>query len=133
MSCGTRAAIARSLAAQGAEPDYVLPTARERQLIVAPNSGVVSRLDALAVGLASWRLGAGRARKEDAVQAAAGIRCLTKPGDRVAAGQPIFELHTDTPERFAAASADLDGAIDIGQAASVPMTRSPLVIDVIRD
>jgi thymidine phosphorylase len=120
------------ITAQGADPNYVLPTARERELIVAPVGGVVSRLDALAVGIASWRLGAGRAKKEDAVQAAAGIRCLAKPGDRVAPGQPIFELHTDSPERLSAAMADLDDAIDIDNAAGPPAITGPLVIQVIR-
>jgi thymidine phosphorylase len=120
------------ITAQGADPNYVLPSARERELIVAPVGGVVSRLDALAVGIASWRLGAGRAKKEDAVQAAAGIRCLAKPGDRVAPGQPIFELHTDSPERLSAAMADLDDAIDIDNAAGPPAITGPLVIQVIR-
>ena len=72
---------------------------------------MVSRLDALAVGMAAWRLGAGRARKEHDVQAAAGILCLAKPGDPVRAGQPLFELHTDTPERSRRALADLADAV----------------------
>ncbi len=119
------------ISAQGGDPDFVLPGARERQVSVAPVGGVVSRLDALAVGVASWRLGAGRVRKEDAVQSAAGIRCLAKPGTTVVAGQPIFELHTDTPERLAAALADLDGAVDI-DATGATAHRPKLVIDVIR-
>ena len=119
------------ISAQGGDADFFLPVAREREVLVAPVGGVVSRLDALAVGVASWRLGAGRARKEDAVQAAAGIRCLAKPGATVVAGQPIFELHTDTPERFAAALADLDGAVDI-DATGATAHRPKLVIDVIR-
>ena len=65
------------------------------------------------VGVAAWRLGAGRARREHDVQQAAGILCLAKPGDVVAVGQPLFELHTDTPERFPAALADLADAVDI--------------------
>ncbi len=119
------------VAVQGGDPDFVLPSPREREVLVAPRSGVVTRLDAFAVGLASWRLGAGRARKEDSVQAAAGIRCLAKPGDPVVAGQPLFELHTDTPDRIGAALEDLAGALEIGAPGTV-VARSPLVIDVVR-
>ena len=66
----------------------------------APASGVLTRLDAYDVGVAAWRLGAGRARKEDPVQAGAGVELHAKPGDTVTAGQPLLTLHTDTPERF---------------------------------
>ncbi len=120
------------IAAQGGDPDAALPTARERQVVVASSGGVITRLDALAVGVASWRLGAGRARKEDAVQAGAGIRCLAKPGDTVVVGQPIFELHTDTPERFTGALTDLDGSFDVDVTATDLAARTPLVIEVIR-
>jgi len=119
------------IAAQGGEPDAELPVARGVESVVAPVAGVVTRLDALAVGVAAWRLGAGRARKEDAVQAAAGIRCLAKPGDTVTAGQPIFELRTDTPERFPGALADLTSAVDI-DVSGVPLPPADLVIDVLR-
>ena len=77
---------------------------------------MVCRLDALAVGIAAWRLGAGRARREHDVQQAAGILCLAKPGDAVRVGQPLFELHTDTPERFPGALADLADAVTIAAA-----------------
>ncbi len=66
----------------------------------APATGVLTRLDAYAVGVAAWRLGAGRARKEDPVSAAAGVEMLAKPGDRVTAGAPLLRLHTDDPARF---------------------------------
>ena len=101
------------VAAQGGEVDAAQPLPRERDRVAAERAGVVARLDALAVGTAAWRLGAGRARQQDAVQAAAGVVCLVKPGDAVVAGQPLFELHTDTPDRFAAARTDLAGAVDI--------------------
>jgi thymidine phosphorylase len=81
--------------------------------VTAPRSGVLTRLDALAVGLASWRLGAGRARKEDPVQAGAGVELHAKPGDVVTQGQPLLTLHTDEPDRFTRAAAALDGGIDI--------------------
>src|SRR5581483_1186020 len=85
----------RMIAAQGGDPLAPLPVARERHVITAPASGVLTRLDALAVGVAAWRLGAGRARKEDQVSAAAGVVMFAKPGDTVHAGQPLLELHAD--------------------------------------
>ncbi|MET0966587.1 MAG: thymidine phosphorylase [Nakamurella sp.] len=121
----------RMVAAQGGDPDAALPTPKHREVVAAEASGVVSRLDALSVGVAAWRLGAGRARREHAVQQAAGILCLAKPGDTVAEGQPLFELHTDTPERFPLALADLADAVTIA-APGTAIDRSPLVMDVIR-
>lgn len=113
------------IAAQGGNPDAPLPQARESQVLYAPESGVLTRLDALAVGVASWRLGAGRARKEDPVQAAAGILLHAKPGDRVTAGQPLMTLMTDTPERFDRALAALEGSWSLGE----EHTPSPLILD----
>ncbi len=88
--------------AQGGDPDATLPTARETHVVTAPASGVLSRLDALAVGMAAWRLGAGRARKEDPVQAGAGVEMHAKPGDEVTEGQPLMTLHTDDTGPFRA-------------------------------
>jgi len=121
----------RMVAAQGGDPDAVLPTPKHREVVVAEAAGVVSRLDALSVGVAAWRLGAGRARREHAVQQAAGILCLAKPGDTVAVGQPLFELHTDTPERFSLALADLADAVTIA-VPGIVVDPFPLVMDVIR-
>ncbi len=101
------------IAAQGGDPDATLPRARETDVITAPADGVLTRLDALAVGVAAWRLGAGRARREDAVQAGAGVTWSARPGDRVRAGEPLLRLHTDTPERFARAREALDGAVNV--------------------
>ena len=103
----------RMITAQGGDPDADLPTARERHTVMVPVSGILTRLDAYAVGVAAWRLGAGRARKEDPVQAGAGIELHAKPGDPVTAGRPLMTLHTDTPERFAYAQEVLEGAYDI--------------------
>jgi thymidine phosphorylase len=103
----------RMIRAQGGDPGARLPTAAERHVLVAPASGTLTRLDALAVGVAAWRLGAGRTRKEDPVQAGAGVEMHAKPGDRVVAGAPLLTLHTDTPERFDAALEDLAGAYAI--------------------
>jgi thymidine phosphorylase len=117
----------RMISAQGGDPDAALPVAAERQVLPAPATGVLTRLDAYAVGVAAWRLGAGRARKEDAVSAGAGVLLLAKPGDRVSAGQPLLELHTDDPSRFARAEQALETGIDIDPDGSFEPT--PLVLD----
>jgi thymidine phosphorylase len=114
------------VAAQGGDPDAQLPTAREIETVTSTSDGYLRRLDALGVGVAAWRLGAGRARKEDIVSPTAGVVCLAKPGDRVATGQPVLELHTDEPDRLSSALAALDGAIEVG---GDPPTKRPLVID----
>ncbi|WP_328583310.1 thymidine phosphorylase [Streptomyces sp. NBC_00370] len=103
----------RMIAAQGGAPDAPLPVACEQHVITAPATGVLTRLDAYGVGVAAWRLGAGRARKEDTVQAGAGIELHAKPGDQVTAGEPLLTLHTDTPEKFAYAEEALASAYDI--------------------
>jgi thymidine phosphorylase len=113
--------------AQGGDPDASLPQAPHMtHALPAPGDGWLTRLDALAVGTAAWRLGAGRARKEDAVSAAAGIICLAKPGDRIAKGQPLLELRADDESRFAAALAALDAAVEVSDQPPVPV---PLVIE----
>ena len=99
--------------AQGGDPDAALPTARESHVVAAPASGVLTRLDAMAVGLAAWRLGAGRARKEDPVQAGAGVVWHARPGDEVTEGQPLFTLHTDEPGALRRALASLEGGYDV--------------------
>jgi thymidine phosphorylase len=124
------------IAAQGGDPSAPLPVAAHVEELRAERSGVLARCDALAVGVAAWRLGAGRARKEDVVQAAAGIRLLVDVGDTVEAGQPLLELHTDSPDAVPGARAALDGGIVVGDvpaahAADVP-ARPPLVADVLR-
>ncbi|WP_026180928.1 thymidine phosphorylase [Demetria terragena] len=116
----------RMIAAQGGDPDAELPVARETQTITAERDGVLTRLDALQVGVAAWRLGAGRARKEDPVQAGAGVQLHAKPGDPIRAGQTLLTLHTDTPERFARAQEALVGSYDIAEAAG---ESTPLVLD----
>jgi thymidine phosphorylase len=101
------------IAGQGGDPDAPLPGAAHSQIVPAPASGWLGRLDALAVGTAAWRLGAGRARKEDPVSAGAGVICLAKPGDRVERGQPLLELRTDDQARFGRAIEALAGGIEI--------------------
>ena len=100
--------------AQGGDPDAPLPEAPYRHgALAAPADGWVTRLDARAVGVAAWRLGAGRARKEDDVSHTAGVKCLAKPGDYVQAGEPVLELHADDPARFPSALEALEGALAI--------------------
>ncbi|MFD8100752.1 thymidine phosphorylase [Nocardia fluminea] len=99
--------------AQGGDPDAALPVARHSEIVRAESSGVLTRLDAMGVGVAAWRLGAGRARQGEQVQAGAGIEMHAKPGDSVVAGQPLLTLHTDTPEAFAGALSALTDAITI--------------------
>jgi thymidine phosphorylase len=116
----------RMIAAQGGDPGADLPTASHVETVVADRSGVVSRLDARGVGVAAWRLGAGRARKEDAVDPTAGVLCLARPGDEVNAGDVLLELHTDDASRFDHARQSLDGAITVSD--TTPEV-GPLVLD----
>jgi thymidine phosphorylase len=102
------------ITAQGGDVDAPLPWAPEKHVVTAHASGTLTRLDAMAVGLAAWRLGAGRARKEDAVSATAGVVWFAREGDHVVEGQPLLELHADDPSRFDSALAALSGGIDIG-------------------
>jgi thymidine phosphorylase len=113
------------IAAQGGDVSADLPVAREQHVVPAPSSGILSKLDALAVGVAAWRLGAGRARKEDPVSPVAGVELHAKPGDQVAEGQPLLTLHTDDPARFDRALESLTDAVEI----STSYEPSPLVID----
>jgi thymidine phosphorylase len=108
------------IAAQGGDPDAPLPPAQHTDIVTAHSSGRLQELDARAVGVAAWRLGAGRARKEDPVSASAGIICLVKPGDPVTAGQPVLELRAEDPGKFERAREALAGAIVIGPDAAEP-------------
>jgi thymidine phosphorylase len=121
----------RMIVAQGGDPDAGLPTARESHVVSAPANGVLTKLDALAVGVAAWRLGAGRARKEDVVQAGAGVEMHAKPGDTVTQGQPLLTLFTDDPERFERAMASLEDGIEVRahDSGGPSYDRPPLVID----
>ncbi len=112
--------------AQCGDPEAPLPEASERMVFEAKKPGFVTRLDARAIGVCAWRLGAGRARKEDPVSPGAGIVCLKKPGDEVAASEPLLELRADDPGRFAAALQALEGAVEIGPE---PVEPAPLVLE----
>lgn len=115
----------RMIAAQGGDPDAPLPVAEHTHTVVADRDGYVAGLDAMAVGLAAWRLGAGRARKEDDVQAVAGVELHAKPGDRITRGAPLATLHTATPERFERGLAALEGAVTYSDE---PVRPGPVVL-----
>ena len=116
----------RMVAAQGGDPDAALPLAPLSGVVRAPRDGFLVRLDALAVGTAAWHLGAGRARKEDAVDPGAGVVLAAGLGDRVRAGEPLATLHASTSERLAAGQAALEGAYEL---ADRPTARGPLVLE----
>ena len=116
------------IAAQGGDPTAELPVARETHVVTVPSSGVLTRLDAMAVGMAAWRLGAGRAKQGAAVQAGAGVEWHARPGDEVTSGQPLLTLHTDEPERFERALASLEGGYDVAPSGS-SYDATPIVLD----
>jgi thymidine phosphorylase len=115
----------RMIAAQGGDPDAPLPQPAERHVVTAPATGTLTELDAYALGVAAWRLGAGRARKEDPVSPAAGVVWTAGVGDRVTAGQPLLELQTDDAARIPRALEALEGAVGV-DTADDPL---PLVLD----
>ena len=122
------------ISAQGGDPDAKLPVAKENLTITAHSTGTILSMDAMKVGLAAWRLGAGRSRQGEAVQAGAGIEIHAKPGDNVKNGAPLFTLHTDTPAAFARAQESLIDSVRIGDlAAGEKIDRLPLIIERITD
>ena len=112
--------------AQGGDVDATLPVASFKAPVVATRSGIVQSVDALTVGIAAWRLGAGRARKEDPVSAAAGVVCLVRRGDEVTVGQPLFELHADDDVHLERGRATIADALVIGDE---NVTASPLLLE----
>ncbi|MGD7705719.1 thymidine phosphorylase [Microlunatus sp. Y2014] len=114
------------ITAQSGDPDAELPTARHTDVITATEAGFCTRLDAYPIGIAARRLGAGRARRADPVQAAAGVTWHVRPGDPVTIGQPLFTLHTDTADRLAPGREALTDAVTIG---IEPPALAPLIID----
>ena len=104
----------KMIIAQGGNPDIEIPVATKKEKVVATQSGYITDLDAYAIGLSAWRLGAGRAKKEDAVSKTAGIICLAKEGDYVEKDQPVLELHIDEAARLPFAKEALKNAFSIG-------------------
>ena len=117
----------RMISAQGGDPDAKLPVAREKHVITATESGVMTKMDAMKIGVSAWRLGAGRSKQGEKVQAGAGIEMHYKPGDYIKQGEPLLTLHTDEPARFERAIEILNGAIEIKENGQVE--RLPLVIE----
>jgi len=117
----------RMISAQGGDPDAVLPVAREKHVVKATNSGIITTMDAMKVGVSAWRLGAGRSKQGEKVQAGAGIELHAKPGDYIAAGSPLMTLHTDEAARFERALDILSGAVIIVEGGTV--NRLPLVLE----
>ncbi|MEY4437626.1 MAG: hypothetical protein RL249_38 [Actinomycetota bacterium] len=115
------------ISAQGGDPDKPLPVAREKEIVRAEQSGTIASMDALKVGVSAWRLGAGRERQGEKVQAGAGIEIHAKPGEKIEVGAPLFTLHTDEPERFPRALEVLNGAVVISES-GVLAPRLPLVV-----
>jgi thymidine phosphorylase len=114
------------IAAQGGDLSVPLPVGKYSETVTAARSGTMGGIDAMAVGLAVWRLGAGRSRPGESVQPGAGITIHRRPGEPVAAGEPLFTLYTDTPERFERATADLSPGFDV---TDTPPAQRPLIID----
>jgi pyrimidine-nucleoside phosphorylase len=124
------------IAAQGGDARVVddpsrLPRARHSQAVVAACAGVVETIDARRIGFAATRLGAGRARKEDAVSAGAGITIERGPGEPVAEGEPLATLHADDAALLAAERDEVRAAFVIGSHAPPP--RPLLLRRVTRD
>jgi thymidine phosphorylase len=121
------------ISAQGGDPDAKLPAARENTVVTAHSSGTILSMDAMKVGMAAWRLGAGRSRQGEAVQAGAGIEIHAKPGDMITAGAPLYTLHTDTPAAFTRALESLDNSVTIGEMPVGEIDRLPLIVERIVD
>jgi len=118
------------ISAQGGDPDAALPIAKEKHVVTATESGEIIEMNALAVGISAWRLGAGRSRQGEAVQAGAGIEIHAKPGEQIQAGAPLFTLHTDEAPRFERALAALEGAVRISSTGE-KVERLPLILEKI--
>jgi hypothetical protein len=116
--------------AQGGDPDADLPTAKENYQVLATESGQITEMNALAVGISAWRLGAGRSKQGESVQAGAGIEIHAKPGQMIHAGQPLFTLHTDETERFERAIEALADCVHISNAGE-KITQLPLILEKI--
>ncbi len=114
------------VAAQGGDLSVPLPIGTHSETVTAGRGGTMGDIDAMAVGMAAWRLGAGRSRPGERVQLGAGIRIHRRPGEPVAPGEPLFTLYTETPERFGAAMAELDDGWSVG---GTPPVSRPLIID----
>ena len=117
----------RMISAQGGDLDAKLPVAREKHVITADESGIMTKMDAMKIGVSAWRLGAGRSKQGEKVLAGAGVEMHAKPGDYIKSGEPLLTLHTDEPARFDRAIEILTGAIVIKENGKVD--RLPLIVE----
>ena len=120
----------RMIRAQGGDPEAKLPVAKEQVQFLADKDGTLSSMDAMSVGIAAWRLGAGRSKQGEKVSFGAGIEIHAKPGAQVKKGDLIYTLHADESERFERAQSSLKGSFVISQDGSVA-PRLPLIIEKI--
>lgn len=115
----------RMIRAQEGDPDAPLPVAKEQLVITAAQTGLITRMDALKVGVAAWRLGAGRAKQGEQLQLGAGVEIHAKPGEKITQGAPLFTLHTDKPELFDRAKEAIAGAVEFDS----NYQRLPLIVE----
>jgi thymidine phosphorylase len=118
----------KMISLQGGDPDAALPVAKESEVVFAERDGVITQMEAMGVGVAAWRLGAGRSRQGESVQAGAGVRIHAKPGELIKKGQPLFTLYTDEADRFERAHQALEGVVKIEEPGST-VNRLPLIIE----
>jgi thymidine phosphorylase len=121
------------ISSQGGDPDAKLPVAKENSVVRADKDGTLLSMDAMKVGMAAWRLGAGRSRQGEKVQAGAGIEIHAKPGEPIKAGSPLYTLHTDVAATFTRALESLKDSVEIGELPAGGIDRLPLVIERIVD
>ena len=121
------------ISSQGGDPDAKLPVAKESTVVRADKDGTILSMDAMKVGMAAWRLGAGRSRQGESVQAGAGVEIHAKPGEHIKAGSPLYTLHTDVAATFARALESLENSVEIGELPAGGIDRLPLVIERIVD
>jgi len=117
------------ISSQGGDPDAKLPVAKENTVVRADKDGTILSMDAMKVGMAAWRLGAGRSRQGESVQAGAGIEIHAKPGEVIKAGSPLYTLHTDVAATLARALESLENSVEIGELPAGGIDRLPLIIE----
>jgi thymidine phosphorylase len=117
------------ISSQGGDPDAKLPVAKENSVVRADKDGTILSMDAMKVGMAAWRLGAGRSRQGESVQAGAGIEIHAKPGEVVKAGSPLYTLHTDVAATFTRALESLENSVEIGELPASGIDRLPLIVE----
>jgi thymidine phosphorylase len=117
------------ISSQGGDPDAKLPVAKENSVVRADKDGTILSMDAMKVGMAAWRLGAGRSRQGESVQAGAGIEIHAKPGEVVKAGSPLYTLHTDVSATFTRALESLENSVEIGELPAGGIDRLPLIVE----